>query len=75
MNLLKIEEMKDFDLEKIQIEIIELKKQLFNLRVRKKTRRNVKPHLFKYIQYRLKQLIFLEYRKILEKTDLINKKI
>lgn len=64
MSLPKIEEIKDFDLQKIQIEILELKKQLFNLRIRKKTSQNVKPHLFKYIQYRLKQLIFLEDKKI-----------
>jgi large subunit ribosomal protein L29 len=68
MALPKIVQIKNLDLEKIQTEIIELQKQLFELRIKKGTRQTFKPHLFKHIKHRLKQLIFLEDEKIFNRT-------
>ena len=68
MTLPKINEIQNFELEKIQLEILQLKKQLFELRVKKGTRQTFKPHLFKHIQHRLNQLIFLESKKIFDKS-------
>lgn len=69
MSFPKLEEIKDFELEKIEMEIIELKKQLFQLRIKKGTRQTFKPHFFKHIQHRLNQLTFLENKKIFDKTN------
>lgn len=44
---------------KLQNEIITIKKQLFELRIKKATGQILKPHLFKHLQHRLKQLIFI----------------
>lgn len=70
MSLPKIIEIEDLDLEKIQSEIIELKKQLFKLKIKKGTNQPFKPHLFKHTYHRLRQLIFLEHKKIYNKTSL-----
>lgn len=42
---------------KLQSEIITIKKQLFELRIKKATGQTLKPHIFKHLQHRLKQLI------------------
>ena len=68
MTVPKIVEIKNLDLEKIQTEIIQLQKQLFELRIKKGTRQTFKPHLFKHTKHRLKQLIFLEDEKIFNRT-------
>jgi large subunit ribosomal protein L29 len=68
MTLPKINEIRNFELEKIQLEILQLKKQLFELRVKKGTRQTFKPHLFKHTQHRLNQLIFLESEKTFDKS-------
>lgn len=69
MSLPKINEIRNLELEKIQIEILQLKKQLFEIRIKKGTRQTFKPHLFKHIQHRLNQLIFLESEKIVDKAN------
>ena len=69
MGLPKIEEIKELDIEKIQSEILNLKKELFELRMKKRTRQAFKPHLFKHTRHRLNQLIYLEYQKIFGKTN------
>ena len=66
MSLPKIEEIENLKLGEIQIEILKLKKELFELRIKKGTRQSLKPHLFKHIQHRLNQLIFLEAKKLFE---------
>lgn len=38
-------------------EILKLKKELFELRFKKATRQNIKPHLFKRIRHRLAKLL------------------
>jgi large subunit ribosomal protein L29 len=66
MTLPKITEVRNLELKKIQLEIIELKKQLFSLRIKRATRQTFKPHLFKHTQHRLKQLILLQSEKSTE---------
>jgi len=68
MSLSKFKDIETFELDKIEIEIIELKKQLFELRIKKGTRQTFKPHLFKSIQRKIKQLAFLEYKKVFDIT-------
>lgn len=69
MSLPKIDEIKNLDLETIQSEILNLRKELFELRMKKGTRQSFKPHLFKHTRHRLNQLISLEYQKIFGKLD------
>lgn len=69
MSLPKISEVKDLDLETIQAEILSLRKELFELRMKKGTRQTFKPHLFKHTRHRLNQLIYLEHQKIFGKLD------
>ena len=66
MSFPKISEIKNYDLETIQNEIIRIRKELFELRIKKGTRQSLKPHLFKHTQHRLNQLIFLEAKKLFE---------
>lgn len=64
MKLKKINEIKNMDLVTIQNEIINIKKELSDLRIKKGTRQSFKSHLVKLNRHRLNQLIFVEYQKI-----------
>jgi len=66
MSLPKINEIQNYDLDTIQTEIIKIRKELFELRIKKGTKQTFKPHLFKHNYHRLNQLIFLEYEKIFD---------
>nr|YP_009294184.1 ribosomal protein L29 [Hildenbrandia rubra]AOM67426.1 ribosomal protein L29 [Hildenbrandia rubra] len=47
-------------------EVIKLKKEIFELRLKKATRQNVKPHLFKITKYRLARLLTLQTKTMLK---------
>jgi large subunit ribosomal protein L29 len=69
MKLKKIEEIKKIDIKEIQSDIISLKKELFELRIKKGTRQTFKPHLIKLNRHRLNQLISVEYQKIFNQIN------
>lgn len=60
MPLPKIEEIRDLSSQELSDQIVETKKQLFELRFQKATRQLEKPHQFKHMRHRLAQLMTLE---------------
>lgn len=63
MAFLNFSELKSFDDEGLTSEILEVKKQLFDLRLKKATRQSFKPHLFKHKKRKVAQLLTLESQK------------
>jgi large subunit ribosomal protein L29 len=63
MAFLNFSELKSFDDAKLNGEILEVKKQLFDLRLKKATRQSFKPHLFKHNKRKVAQLLTLESQK------------
>ena len=63
MAFLNFSELKSLNDEKLAEEILEVKKQLFDLRLKKATRQSFKPHLFKHNKRKVAQLLTLESQK------------
>jgi len=55
--------LKNIDLETLSKEIVDTKKSLFNLRLKKATRQSFKPHLFKHQKRKIAQLLTIESQK------------
>jgi large subunit ribosomal protein L29 len=68
MALSKISEFRDLSDQDIEEQIVATKKELFQLRFEKGTRRLEKPHQFKHTRHRLAQLMTLERQRQLQKT-------
>jgi large subunit ribosomal protein L29 len=60
MPLPKIEDVRNLSDEELAAEVLNLKKQLFQLRLEQATNRLEKPHLFKHTKHRLSQLLTIE---------------
>jgi large subunit ribosomal protein L29 len=60
MALSKIQDLRTLTDAEIEAQILALKRQLFDLRLQKATRQEVKPHQFKHIRHQLAQLLTLE---------------
>jgi large subunit ribosomal protein L29 len=60
MPLPKISEARELTDEKLSLEIVAVKKQLFQLRLQKATRQLDKPHQFAHTRHRLAQLLTVE---------------
>jgi large subunit ribosomal protein L29 len=60
MPLPKIADARKLNDEELATEIVDLKKQLFQLRLEQATNRLEKPHLFKHTKHRLAQLLTVE---------------
>ncbi|MBE9101443.1 50S ribosomal protein L29 [Vacuolonema iberomarrocanum] len=60
MSLPKISEIRELSDQELAEQILEAKKQLFDLRFQQATRRLEKPHLFKHTRHRLAQLMTVE---------------
>ncbi|MDX2240793.1 MAG: 50S ribosomal protein L29 [Leptolyngbyaceae cyanobacterium bins.302] len=67
MALPKIDEVRDLSDQEIEEQIVEVKKQLFELRFQKGTRRLEKSHQFKHNRHRLAQLMTIERQRQLQK--------
>lgn len=63
MAFLNFSELKSLNDDKLAEEILEVKKQLFDLRLKKATRQSFKPHLFKHNKRKVAQLLTLESQK------------
>ncbi len=63
MAFLNFSELKSLDDIKVNEEILDVKKQLFDLRLKKATRQSFKPHLFKHNKRKVAQLLTLESQK------------
>jgi large subunit ribosomal protein L29 len=60
MALSKIQDLRTLTDAEVEAQILALKRQLFDLRLQKATRQEVKPHQFKHIRHQLAQLLTLE---------------
>jgi large subunit ribosomal protein L29 len=60
MPLPKIEDVRNLSDQEIVDQIVETKKELFQLRFQKATRQPVQPHQFKHVCHRLAQLLTVE---------------
>nr|QCI07470.1 ribosomal protein L29 [Leiomenia cribrosa] len=56
MSFSKIKEIENLNYKEIDEKIIEVKKEIFNLKLKKATRQSVKTHLFKQKKHQLAQL-------------------
>ncbi|GAA6614266.1 50S ribosomal protein L29 [Scytonema sp. NUACC26] len=63
MALPKISEARELTDEQLAQEILDVKKQLFQLRLQKATRQLEKPHLFRHARHRLAQLLTVEHER------------
>jgi large subunit ribosomal protein L29 len=66
MALSKISDISDLDNESLQNEILFVKKELFELRLKKATRQDFKPHNFKHNRRKLSQLLMVQYQRNLK---------
>lgn len=69
MALPKIKEVRELSPESLSEEILNVKKQLFALRLRMATRQPVKPHEFGHLKHRLAQLMTVEREQQLNKGE------
>ena len=60
--------MRDLTIEDIQKKIIELKKELILLNIKKVTRQNIKSHLIKKNKHQISQLLTLQHNHINKNT-------
>jgi large subunit ribosomal protein L29 len=68
MTFPKIQEIQNLTKEEIKNKIVDLEKELFELRFKRATRKPFKPHLFKHIKHRIAQLsMILKQKSIGEK--------
>nr|YP_009346813.1 50S ribosomal protein L29 [Gracilaria firma]APR74348.1 50S ribosomal protein L29 [Gracilaria firma] len=64
MPLTKFQTIKHLTNNEIEEKIIKLKKELFNLKLKKATRQTIKPHLFKHKKHELAQLLTIKNIKL-----------
>ena len=69
MALPKIEEVRSLSDEELTTQILEVKQELFRLRLEKATRQLNTPHLFKHKKHRLAQLLTIERERQLKKNE------
>lgn len=63
MTFVSFNDLKNLNGETLSNQIIETKKTLFDLRLKKATRQSFKPHLFKHNKRKIAQLLTLESQK------------
>jgi large subunit ribosomal protein L29 len=68
MALSKIQDLRTLTDAEVEAQILALKRQLFDLRLQKATRQEVKPHQFKHIRHQLAQLLTLERERSQQST-------
>ncbi len=69
MPLPKIQEFRELTDADLDTAIADAKKELFQLRFQKGTRRMDKPHQFKHLKHKLSQLMTLERERALKKAE------
>ncbi|MBF2026467.1 MAG: 50S ribosomal protein L29 [Oscillatoriales cyanobacterium C42_A2020_001] len=69
MALSKIDEVRSLSDQELEEQIVAVKKQLFELRFQKGTRRLEKPHQFKHHRHRLAQLMTVEWERQQSQAD------
>nr|YP_009500434.1 ribosomal protein L29 [Gracilariopsis heteroclada]AXE43596.1 ribosomal protein L29 [Gracilariopsis heteroclada] len=64
MSLPKIKDIQHLGAQEIKFKIIELKKEIFQIKLQKSTRQNIKPHLFKHKKHQIAQLLTIQNKLI-----------
>lgn len=64
MSFNKIETIKKLTSNEINEKIIDLKKEIFNLKFQQATKQKVKPHIFKHKKHELAQLLMIETKRL-----------
>ncbi len=67
MSLPKIKEIEILDEEILKLKILETKKEIFSLRLKKATFQSFQPHLFAHTKHKLAQLLTIENKRKLNK--------
>ena len=65
MDKLTIDEIRNLDHDKMKEEIINIKKTLFDFRLKKATRQPIKPHLIKSCKKQIARLLTIEQEKFI----------
>nr|YP_009293789.1 ribosomal protein L29 [Rhodymenia pseudopalmata]AOM64471.1 ribosomal protein L29 [Rhodymenia pseudopalmata] len=60
----KINEIKNLSPDEISKKIINIKKEIFNLKFQQATKQKIKPHIFKHKKHELAQILMLETKNI-----------
>nr|YP_009511301.1 ribosomal protein L29 [Gracilariopsis longissima]AXI97178.1 ribosomal protein L29 [Gracilariopsis longissima]UAD89094.1 ribosomal protein L29 [Gracilariopsis longissima] len=60
MSLPNIKDIQHLNQKEIEVKIVELKKEIFQLKLQKSTRQNIKPHLFKHKKHQIAQLLTIK---------------
>jgi len=63
MSFQSFSELKDLDDVKLSQEIVDAKKSLFDMRLKKATRQTFTPHLFKHTKRKIAQLMTIERQR------------
>lgn len=63
MSFQSFSELKDLDDVKLSQEIVDAKKSLFDMRLKKATRQSFKPHVFKHTKRKIAQLMTIERQR------------
>ena len=63
MSFQSFSELKDLDDVKLSEEIVDAKKSLFDMRLKKATRQTFKPHVFKHTKRKIAQLMTIERQR------------
>ena len=63
MSFQSFSELKDLDDVKLSQEIVDAKKSLFDMRLKKATSQTFKPHLFKHTKRKIAQLMTIERQR------------
>lgn len=63
MKVLDSSEIRDLDQEKMQAEILAIKKILFDFRLKQATRQTIKPHALKAYKNQLARIITIQHEK------------
>ena len=63
MSLPKIQDINKLTLKEIEEKILELKKEILTLNIKKATKQNIKPHTLKHIKHKIAQLLTLKTSK------------
>lgn len=66
MSFSKISELEKLSKNKIEEQILEIKKDIINLKIKQATKQQIKSHIFKHKKHTLAQLLMLE-KKIIQK--------
>lgn len=64
MSFSKIDNIQNLNPDQLEDKIIQLKKDLFDLQIKKATKQSIKTHLFKHKKHELAQILTIKHQKL-----------